>query len=301
MMRLLVPALAILSCTGRKLPLPPEPSGTVITDSTYIRTSYWEFEDRIMDFQVGPDGLMYVLFKDSLVRFYASFKPEGLVIRTLNARSFYITQNDRAIYILADSSAYLYRYDGSFSKRAIVGNEADFISAKDSLIFFVSFKDMSRLVKYHIDSPRALDTLAYKGNGILNVNEPHGLFYRDGVIYVASSANHWVEGLTESTPVQNILHLGGVYNSPSDSSGRFNYPVDVCLDMYGGIYVLELGNKRFQKFSPTGEFVMVSSSPDTTLVPVAIGVSPNGEDLYVAYEFRIEKYNKPQRIGEGDQ
>ncbi len=311
----LILIVGMAACTGRKYPMPTIVEQTVITDSTYIRTAYWDFDKEIRDMQVGPDGLIYILFEDSLKRFYQSMQEEGFSLGFEHPVSFYIS-SDRYLYVLemADSSIRIFDYDGNlvavenvYAITPATGPYAS-ISADGEGNFFVTYKDSSLLLKFNRDSVglRPPQVLAERGNGIINVKMPWGTAYRSGVVFVASSGNHWVEGFTESAPVQNVIHLGGLVPEPSDSAGRFDTPMDVALDSYGAIYVLEYGNRRFQKFSPSGEFVMVSSSPDSTLLPVAIGVTVLGEDIFVAYNTpdgrgRLEKYNKPQRIGEGDE
>ncbi len=311
----LILLVGMAACTGRKYPMPTIVEQVVITDSTYIRTAYWDFDKEIRDFQVGPDGLIYILFEDSLKRYYQSMQEEGFALGFSNPISFYVS-SDRYFYVLemADSSVRIFDYDGNpvavedvYAITPATGPYTS-ISADGEGNFFITYMDSSLLLKFNRDSVglRPPQVLAERGNGIINVKLPWGTAYRSGVVFVASSGNHWVEGLTDTPPVENVIHLGGLIPEPSDSTGRFDIPMDVALDSYGAIYVLEYGNRRFQKFSPSGEFVMVSSSPDSTLIPVAIGVTVLGEDIFVAYNTpdgrgRLEKYNKPQRIGEGDE
>ena len=312
----LLSSLIILgACTGRKFPMPTIVENNVITDSTYVRTDFWNLPGEVRDIQVGPDGYIYILFPDSLTKFYKSMTPVGFTIHLNDAISFYIS-SDRYFYVLdlGDSSIKVFDYDGTFvgseHTKALTPATGPFtsVSADGDGNIFVTYMDSSLLLKFKRDSLnlRPPEILSTEGGGINNVRRPWGTAYRSGVVFVASSGNHWVEGLTDESPAQNVIHLGGLIPEPSDSEGRFDTPMDVTLDSYGAIYVLEYGNRRFQKFSPSGEFVMVSSSPDSALVPVAIAVSLDGKDIYAAYRMgqdssRIEVYNKPQRIGEGDE
>lgn len=284
--------LFLFSCSGLKFELPSESPQPRPSDSTYIRISYRDFSDSILRIQVGPDGLLYVLFSDSLTRLYTSLSYEGFKIEA-KANTFYISK-DRSIYLASDTILSIYNYNGDLKISKKISNiPAYSICAFDSLRFVLSFYEKSRLVLYHRDSIYPLDTLAYEGNGILNVRKPLNIYCKDSIVFVASSGNNWVEGITLSK--NSFVHLGGFSPNPSDSISKFNLPIDVTLDDNYGIFVLELNNRRFQKFNKYGEFIMVSRSPDTTLIPVSIAISRDGKDLFVAYKYRIEKYRKPER------
>jgi hypothetical protein len=298
MLKKILLLLGISACTGLKYDLPSETSSPRPSDSTYIRVNYWDFNQEIKDLQVGPDGLIYVLFSDTLKRFFTSFVEEGLRI-PVNANSFFVSY-DRKIFILSDSIVKLYDYNGELKKQKTVSKLPAFsICAIDSQNFILSFYNISRLVKYNIDSIRAIDTIAYEGNGILNVKKPMGIFCSNNSVYVSSSASNWVDELTINPPYTNLLHLGGSDQQASDSISKFNNPLDVSIDEYKNVYVLELNNKRFQKFNSAGQFIMASSSPDSSLIPVSIAISLDGENLYVAYKNRIEMYKKPEKPNEG--
>ncbi len=75
------------------------------------------------------------------------------------------------------------------------------------------------------------------------------------------------------------------FGSYGDGDGQFIYPVGICTDREGFIYVSEYGdNNRVQKFTRTGEFVAsfggFGSAPGKFQRPSGIAIGPDGH-LYI--------------------
>lgn len=90
-----------------------------------------------------------------------------------------------------------------------------------------------------------------------------------------------------------VLKWGGM----GTESGKFNEPTDIAIDSENNIYVVELRNKRIQKFTAQGEFIIkwgkYGNSNGEFEYPMGIAVDSN-DNIYVAdtCNHRIQKFTK---------
>lgn len=85
-------------------------------------------------------------------------------------------------------------------------------------------------------------------------NEPMGIVYHDGALYVADSKNHRIRKVS----LQGVTHLvagSGQEGSRDDSGPRaeFRAPAGLDFDSQGNLYVADRMNHRIRKITPTGE------------------------------------------------
>lgn len=305
--------LLILTC-GRKYPMPPESSGAVPAESSYVRVGVWP-GDRgytfgpLKDIAVGVDGFIYVADSITVWKFYTTgepvpdFAPESLIAPVGVFQGY-----DRVIYVadLGDGRVKMLdvtgRFLGAFRDTTWVSFGGIAAGPSGHLYLTDPLRDL--LLRYDPEAGILLDTVASYGNGILNVDDPHGVYVdRRGFIYVASTGHNWVEVFSPMVPPSNVLHLGGVTQEGGTDDTLFLEPVDVAADTGGYVYTLERGGGDFKRFTPAGVFLTRGRSPDAEergLIPVALSVTPDGKYLYVAYageENRVEKYEKVTKPG----
>lgn len=88
--------------------------------------------------------------------------------------------------------------------------------------------------------------------------------------------------------------------------GQFEEPADVAVDEAGNVYVVDLGNKRVQKFDANGKFLAAWEGGDEPFVePLAVATGPNGEiwvlDSYTNWVHRFDGEGKWQgKVGGPD-
>jgi DNA-binding beta-propeller fold protein YncE len=138
-----------------------------------------------------------------------------------------------------------------------------------------------------------------QGTGQGQFNEPWGIAVAsDGTVYVTDTWNHRVQRFSSIGQYQG--EFGTFANvqqgDPQAEPGKFWGPRDVALDAEGNVYVTDTGNKRVQKFSPTGEFLQAWGGggivPGAFEEPVGIDIDRQG-NIYVAdtWNHRIQKFD----------
>ena len=69
-----------------------------------------------------------------------------------------------------------------------------------------------------------------------------------------------------------------VWGGPGTDEGLFNEPRDIAVDQEGNVYVADTGNRRVQKFSSQGEFLLAWSGGEEDFVePLAVVVTSQGQ------------------------
>ena len=60
--------------------------------------------------------------------------------------------------------------------------------------------------------------------------------------------------------------------------GRFDQPLDITNDNSGNVYILDVGNKRVQKFDSNGNYIMQFKAQDNsaTYTPSSIAIDSSG-------------------------
>ncbi|CAF4873908.1 unnamed protein product [Rotaria socialis] len=87
-----------------------------------------------------------------------------------------------------------------------------------------------------------------KGNAPTKLYYPNGLFVDTlGTLYVADSHNHRVMRWTQEDEIQGAVIVGG--NGEGKGANQFNFPIGLCCDRQGNLYVADAGNNRVQRFS----------------------------------------------------
>ena len=136
-----------------------------------------------------------------------------------------------------------------------------------------------------------------QGAGPGQFNEPWGLAVaKDSTVYVADTWNHRIEVF--SAQGEFLRSFGSFMNvqDPKADPGKFWGPRDIAIDPQGNLYVTDTGNKRVQKFTPTGEFLGVwgggGITPGAFEEPVGIDIDQQG-NIYVAdaWNQRIQKFD----------
>lgn len=283
---------------GYKYPLPPENPGSLPSEEDYIpvKNTSWDFASfsGIVDLLIGKDGYIYILERGVLLRYnvngvlvdtiYGQFVSAKALSQDIS-RKIYVADGSK-IHVFSRDREYLYCID--FSDTINISG-IDVTSSKEIYI-----SDSSRSLVIKVDSlGNYIETFAVEGSGILNVKSPMGLFVDEkyGRVLIASMGNNWVEGLSISAPRISLIHLGGISHQGGDTAGVFLYPADVWADTSGYIYVLDMGNKRIQKFNSNGEFVHLESFGET---PVSLATTKDGMYLYVAFSNWVIKMKKPE-------
>lgn len=286
----------VLAC-GNKYPLPPENPGSLPSEEDYIpvRNTSWDNQrfNEVQDLIVGKDGYIYVLEKGTLFRlnvngdlvdtFFNGFKEAKAIAQDLS-RNIYIADSSKILVFTRDK-VLLYEIDFSDT---INPSGLDVDSYKN---LYISDSYRSFVVK--TDSVgNFIEFIALEGSGILNVNNPGGIFVDEKYrrIVIASTGNNWVEALTLASPRGSALHLGGFTHEGGDTAGVFTRPTDVWVDTLGFIYVLDYGNKRIQKFNNDGGVVQIE---DFDEFPVSLSTSRDGMYLYAAFPDKVIKMKKP--------
>ncbi len=137
-----------------------------------------------------------------------------------------------------------------------------------------------------------------EGAGPGQFSEPWGIkIGPDGQVYVADTWNHRVQIFSaDGEYINSIGSFANVQNDSAAEPGKFWGPRDVAIDGQGNIYVTDTGNKRVQKFSPSGEFLASWGGggiiPGAFEEPVGIDIDSQG-NFYVAdtWNRRIQKFD----------
>ena len=175
---------------------------------------------------------------------------------------------------------------------------------KDGNLYVVD-SQTARISKFD-PSGRLVASVGKTGAGDAEFTEPWGIAVGpDGSVYVADTWNHRVQKFTSELVF--ITKWGSFANVPrggSEQTGRFFGPRAVAVDAEGSVFVTDTGNKRVQKFSPTGQFIGVFGEPGSGKgqfqEPVGIAIDGMGEILVAdTWNRRIQRFTRELRyVGE---
>jgi len=87
-------------------------------------------------------------------------------------------------------------------------------------------------------------------------NQPSGVAVDSlGNVYVADSGNHTIRQVTPAGVVTTIGNVAGVIGGADGvgSSARFSSPAAITMDSAGNLYVVDAGNSRISKGTPSGQ------------------------------------------------
>ncbi|MHB8620168.1 MAG: flippase activity-associated protein Agl23 [Chloroflexota bacterium] len=160
--------------------------------------------------------------------------------------------------------------------------------------YYVADQANNRIEKF---SPTGTFELKWGSKGSANsqFDSPSGLALdKSGNVWVTDLWNHRVE---EFDANGTFLRAFGGYAAAAAGSqpGKFFGPRGIAIGAHGNVYVTDTGNKRVQKFSPTGTFLTMwgqgGASSGQFEEPMGIAVGPGG-NVYVAdtWNRRIQKF-----------
>jgi len=295
---LIIIFLMVLGC-GKKYPLPPEPETGMPSEESYLVVSNtsWDFTRfiNLRDIIVGEDGYIYIVDSSSLLK----FNVYGDLVDT------FCTNLDIPVSCAQDISRNIYILEQGAKRISVYTRDKDFlyeitdttfgvlrgISVSTDGRIFVS--DSLKDLLLEVDSSGVIDTIATPGNGILQVDDPMGIFadQERNRILVASMGHNWVEGISLTEPRYSVNHLGGLTHSGGSDEGFFLRPVDVYADTSGYIYVADYDNYRVQKFDRDSVFIVAVQFDEK---PRSVAVSKDGKYMYVGFKEKVIKLKKPE-------
>jgi len=87
-----------------------------------------------------------------------------------------------------------------------------------------------------------------------------------------------------------------VWGSLGDAAGQFNEPFDVAVDQQGFVYVTDVRNRRVQKFTADGRF-LIAFGQQLFEKPGGIGIGPDGTLWVTDYDLdRIFHFNTDGKL-----
>jgi uncharacterized protein (TIGR03663 family) len=138
-----------------------------------------------------------------------------------------------------------------------------------------------------------------QGTGQGQFNEPWGIAVAEnGSVFVTDTWNHRIQIFSSIGQFQG--EFGTFANvqqgDPQAEPGKLWGPRDIAIDADGNLYITDTGNKRVQKFTPTGEFLQAWGGggiiPGAFEEPVGIDIDSQG-NIYVAdtWNRRVQKFD----------
>jgi len=89
------------------------------------------------------------------------------------------------------------------------------------------------------------------GSGVMEFNNPAGVFVNGTKVYVADTKNHRI-AIFDTVDGGYWATIG----SKGTDENQFRYPMDVAVDAVGDIWVADLYNNIIKRFTASGEFVI---------------------------------------------
>lgn len=129
--------------------------------------------------------------------------------------------------------------------------------------------------------------IGVEGNGPAQFNKPRDIAAApDGSVYVADSANHRIQHLSQDGKMLQSWGQFGDATKGNAPGGTFNEPWGVAVGLDGSVFVTDTWNHRIQKFTATGEFVTMwgyfgqAEKPEGFWGPRGLAVDKKG-NVYV--------------------
>jgi uncharacterized protein (TIGR03663 family) len=122
----------------------------------------------------------------------------------------------------------------------------------------------------------------------------------DGTIFAADTWNHRIEKFDASG---KFLQAWGTFGdttaqAPGDKTALLYGPRAIAIDADGNLWVVDTGNKRVVKFSPSGQvlgsFGSLGTSAGQFAEPVGIAISAKTGDIFIAdtWNHRVQRFTK---------
>ena len=130
-------------------------------------------------------------------------------------------------------------------------NPTGLAAYKDGSVYIADTGN-NRIVKLHFNEKKLQFIRERKG-----FNKPMGIAVdKNGYIYVAEAGKHRILKFTSKlSPAKHFYGRNYSFGSFGYGRGKLNYPINLCVDKKGSIYVIEKNNKRISKFNRFGRFI----------------------------------------------
>lgn len=279
-----------------KMELPPEPRAGSPPESTYtfvfeIPTSPF---GRVLDIEYGQDGYLYVLDSLSVHKLFGNGQETKSWLTQGKTLDF---GSSNKLVVANDTILVIYDTDGSPVDTFNIGlsGHVEGVALGESEEIYLSHPDTIPSQDFVLRvRDTVMDTVLTHGDGILFVDYPRGLEFRDGILYVAVYKHNWVEGIYVENGLNNVLHLGGLTQDGGQDTGLFKSPTDVAVDEDGYVFVADSGNSRVQVFRPDGSFLTMILFENET--PIRLTVSSTGKYLFIlTSNGKVLKYNRVEK------
>jgi len=126
------------------------------------------------------------------------------------------------------------------------------------------FDDPDQSDEWIVTTLAGTGTAGFKnGDGsIAQFNNPTGVAFQGGVLYVADKNNHRIRSVNTATKnVSNIAGTGYAGFLDGDTAiAKFKFPKDVAIDFEGNIYVSDRENNKIRKIDPVTNMVSTVST-----------------------------------------
>ncbi len=193
-------------------------------------------------------------------------------------------------WVVSDSDNHVIRY---ISNGKVYSSENEFetptgLAVDDKGNIYVS--DTGKNVIYCLDKD---DNISVWAEGF---NEPTGLFFKDGIMYVADSGNHRICMIKNG---EMLVVSGGKegFSNGKAENAEFSSPQGIAVDDNNVIYVADTGNGAIRKISEGIVTTLVESSDSKTwpVSPRGIAIDKNKvfvSDVFAGIIFSLDTKTK---------
>ncbi len=175
-------------------------------------------------------------------------------VKNIGARVADMVWHRDRLYATSSEDSALLVIDKGKVRKVIKGKGNDMLDNPHGITvdaggnLWIADTDNDRIVNVSKDG-RILSSIGQSGSKEGRFSSPKGVAVsRKGILYIADTGNERVQ----------IINTSGVYISKIEKIGRvdFDEPVDIDIDRYGNIYVVDKGFNSVAKYDATGRFIM---------------------------------------------